>query len=211
MRAEEKGVDPRADLGYSETALGRRRYYVLPKAPMPVATAHNYVRIDTGSKITIPNNWYDPSKPEDRDNQKTRRVPVYRYEADGLSTLDYNPLNPWDDKMPKKVKAYYQRLAGIQREGGNSPIQGGNADITKIAMYLLRKWIRSVEKERNNDQYLAHIALQVYDELMMDCPEWLAEEAAAKMDELMQKAGSYVIDKVPVETGCIIENSWVKG
>jgi DNA polymerase-1 len=211
QRAENEGREPRPDLAYSETALGRRRYFVLPKAPVPVQLADQYVRYDTGSTKEIPNRWFDPEKPAGRDNRKMRTVPVYVWKGAGLPDLNYDPKNPWDDNMPKKVKKYYQRLAGIQREGGNSPIQGGNADITKIAMYELRKWIRSVEKERNNGEYLAHVALQVYDELMMDCPEWLAEEAAQKMDELMQKAGDYVIDKVPVETGCIIENSWVKG
>ncbi len=28
---------------------------------------------------------------------------------------------------------------------------------------------------------------------------------------LMKQAGEMVITKVPVETGCLIENSWVKG
>jgi hypothetical protein len=31
------------------------------------------------------------------------------------------------------------------------------------------------------------------------------------MDELMQEAGKEVITEVPVETGCIVEDSWVKG
>lgn len=214
VKAENLGVDAHTDLAYSETALGRRRYYVLPKKPPVVESAHYYVRKETGMTKEIKNRWFEPDKPKSRKNSPTRIVPVYKWvpaKGINLPELNYDPLNPWDDNMPKSVKKYYQRLAGIQREGGNSPIQGGNADITKIAMYLLRKWIRSVEKERNNGEYLAHVALQVYDELILDCPEWLAEEAAAKMDELMQKAGSYVIDKVPVETGCIIEDSWVKG
>lgn len=116
-----------------------------------------------------------------------------------------------DENLPDRIKKYYSSIASIKREGGNSPIQGGNADITKIAMYKLRKWIRDYEKQFNKGEYVAHIALQVYDELLVDCPEELAEDFAQAMDQAMVQAGEMVITKVPVETGCLIEDSWVKG
>lgn len=189
------------DLAYAETHLGRKRFFVLPKAPPLLEVADRYRKYKIGTQ-TI----QDPKDPSN-----IIIVPKYCWKAEGLQDLDYDPTNPWDEKMPKTLKKYYQRIAGIKREGGNSPIQGGNADITKIAMYELRKWFRQVEKERNNGEYLAHVALQVYDELIVDCPEGMAKEVAAKMDELMQKAGDRVITQVPVETGCIIADSWVKG
>jgi DNA polymerase-1 len=139
------------------------------------------------------------------------RQPEWKPEWDGLVSAGCNFNDPFDELLPEEYKNYYSRKAGIKREGGNSPIQGGNADITKIAMYKLRKWIRQFEKESNNGEYLAHVALQVYDEIIVDCPEQYAELFAQKMDEIMKDAGKEVIIRVPVETGCIIDDSWVKG
>lgn len=125
--------------------------------------------------------------------------------------LDFDPNNSFDDRMPKPLRKYHANCAAIKREGGNAPIQGGNADITKIAMYELRKKIRTYEKKYNNGEYLAHIALQVYDELVVECPEELAPMFASMMDDAMKKAGRKVILNVPVEVGCIIADTWVKG
>ena len=193
-RAKQENRQPVPDLAYAETALGRKRFFVPPKAPPVLEIAHLYRRIVIGQKM----------------DKEGKKRDICNWIADGHPTLNYNPLDPWDVNLPLTLKKYYQRRAGIMREGGNSPIQGGNADITKIAMYEVRKWIRAVERERNNGGYLAHIALQVYDELLATCPTWLSEEMAVKMDELMRKAGERVITMVPVATGCVIADSWQK-
>ena len=91
------------------------------------------------------------------------------------------------------------------------PILKGNADITKIAMTKLRKAIKQYEKEHNDGKYLAHVALQVYDELLLDVPEHLADVFEEMMDRCMIEAGEEVIKNVPVETGCVIADHWVKG
>lgn len=182
------------ELGYARTALGRKRYFHVPKKPAILSSAHLYrERIIRWEKT-----------PEGKNR------PVKEWYADGLNTLNYNPLNPWDENLPKYLKDYYNRIAGIKREGGNSPIQGGNADITKIAMAELRKWIRDYERKHNNGEYLAHVCLQVYDEILMDCPDFMAEEARVAMDEIMRKAGQCVITKVPVETACVVADCWQK-
>lgn len=150
--------------GFSETYLGRRRYFRKPVKPY---------------------------KPE-------------------WEQLSFDRNNSFDENMPKPLRKYHSRVAAIKREAGNSPIQGGNADITKIAMYELRKYIKEYERVHNRGEYLAHIALQVYDELVLDCPEHLAKHFAHKMDEIMQKAGERIIVNVPVETDCAIADTWVK-
>lgn len=202
---------PKLTLGYSETFLGRRRYFKLPVAPGPVVNAPRYSKVFTGKFKEIENRFFDKTVEEDDKNSKVKVVPINRWEAPGLPTLKYDPKNPWDDNMPETIRKYYQRTAGIQREGGNSPIQGSNADITKLAMYKLRKWIKKVERERNNGEYLLHIGLQVYDELVVDCPEHMSKEVAEAMDRYMIEAGEEVIKAIPVETGCIIADSWIKG
>ncbi len=151
--------------GYSETYLGRRRYFRKPVFP----------------------DW-DPD----------------------WDMINFDHGNPFDEDMPKPLKKYHSRMAMIKREAGNSPIQGGNADITKIAMYEMRKYVKAYELEHNNGEYLAHVALQVYDELVLDCPEHLAKHFASVMDDVMKKAGERVIKHVPVETDCAIADTWVK-
>ena len=136
------------------------------------------------------------------------KKPEHRAEWDKIR---FNRDDPFDDNLPEPWKQYHKRRAGIKREGGNSPIQGGNADITKRAMTMLRHWIKEFEAKHNDGNYLAHIALQVYDELIVDCPAQYAEEFAANMDRIMKEAAKEVIINVPVETGCIIADSWVKG
>jgi DNA polymerase I-like protein with 3'-5' exonuclease and polymerase domains len=192
LKAKNKNKAPVLNLGYSESHLGRKRYFAIPKVPKMVQY----------SKDFYPDDVYDP---------ETGRY-VKKWRCDHLEVLlDYNPGDPWDENLPDSIRKYYSRLAGIKREGGNFPIQGGNADITKIAMYELRKRIKIIERDRNDGQYLAHVALQVYDEILVDCPEEMAEEMAKLMDEIMREAGSRVIEKVPVETDCLIADSWIKG
>lgn len=176
------------NLGYAETYLGRKRFFKIPRKPKPVEFARCYKKLDY---------WED-------------KIKHTVYKAEGLPTLKYDPNNPWDENMPKEVKNYYTRIASIKREGGNSPIQGGNADITKIAMIRLRNRIKQIEKERNNGEYLAHVALQVYDEIIIDCPDFLAEELREIMDHEMKEAGKEVIKFVPVEASAVVADYWTK-
>jgi len=138
-------------------------------------------------------------------------MPKWKNEWNELEKQGVDFKNPYHKDLPKEWKTYYSKQASIRREGVNSPIQGGNADITKIAMYELRKFIRAIEKKYNGGKYLAHVALQVYDEIVVDCPEDYAPMLAEAMEKIMRDAGQCVIKDIPVETGCIIGDSWTKG
>ena len=142
-------------------------------------------------------------------NRPTR--PQWKNEWNKLEKEGVNFNNPYHKALPVEWKDYYSKLAAIRREGGNFPIQGASADITKIAMHEIRRFIKDLERKFNNGKYLAHVALQVYDEIVVDCPEEYSEVLAKKMEEIMESAGRLVIKGVPVETGCIIENTWTKG
>jgi len=170
---------------YSETHLGRRRYFFIPVTPWEVENADKFVPT-YGSEGEL----------------------TYQY---GGKSLAYDPGNPWDKNLPDNIRDYHMKISQIKREGGNFPVQGGNADITKIAMYEIRKYIKELESKENKGNYLAHIALQVYDEIVVDCPEQYADHLAKKVEEIMVKAGEEVITEVPVVTDCIIADSWVKG
>lgn len=74
------------------------------------------------------------------------------------------------------IKAMAQRMAI------NAPIQGTNADITKIAM---KKCFDFIKKEKlENDAYLI---LQIHDELIFEVKESLAQDLAKKFKGIMER------------------------
>jgi DNA polymerase-1 len=85
--------------------------------------------------------------------------------------------------------------AAAERVAINTPIQGSAADIVKLAMIRLDKALRKSGSP-------AQMLLQVHDELILECPESHAEEAARLVKEEMEQA---IVLRVPlrvsVETG----------
>ena len=61
------------------------------------------------------------------------------------------------------------------------PIQGTAADIIKIAMV-------KVDKRLKDEGMVAHLILQVHDELIVEAPETEAEKALAIVTEEMENA-----------------------
>ena len=97
-----------------------------------------------------------------------------------------------------------KNLGGImERAGKNTPIQGTNADITKLAMVKAHEYI-----ERNGID--AKIILSVYDEIQTEVHESIAEEWKTELQRIMQEAGESVITTVPIEAECSISNYWNK-
>lgn len=109
------------------------------------------------------------------------------------------------DKFPNGSSddAYLGRLAGIEREGGNFPIQSINADMTKTAMVMLRDYIKK-HKVRS------HIMNQVYDEIVTrthkdDSPSF--HEAKTK---IMLEASGMFLKKIPMEVEGHVGPCWTK-
>lgn len=91
----------------------------------------------------------------------------------------------------------------IERKGKNSPIQGTNADMIKLALYELRRRFR----ERNLDAMLVNT---VHDEIVVECDANIAEEVQALVEETMRAAGRFYLKTVPVEVESKIGDSWSK-
>lgn len=94
-----------------------------------------------------------------------------------------------------------RKIAHIQRQAKNHPIQGTNADAIKYALVFLTEKI----KERNID---ASIVLTVHDEVVCEVREDQAEEWAVIQSNEMIRAGQLFIKKVPIESKPFVGDVW---
>jgi len=97
----------------------------------------------------------------------------------------------------------YSILAGIERKAKNTPIQGCNADFTKLAQVHIYNYI-----EENN--LPIRMLFPVHDEIQTEALEYLAEEWAKKMSELMVKAAQHVLKIIPMSVDCSVADYWSK-
>jgi DNA polymerase-1 len=103
----------------------------------------------------------------------------------------------WDNKDD------FKRLGEIERAGKNTPIQGTNGDIIKVALISVQNYIDFHNLPIN-------ILLSVYDEIQTECPEELAEEWKNTLNVLMIEAAKTVIKTIPIVVDCKISNYWEK-
>lgn len=89
--------------------------------------------------------------------------------------------------------------AGIARAGANHPIQGANADITKLAMTLIQPQVFPLG---------GSVVLQVYDEIVVEIPVEHAEEAYAIVVGSMTAAAEEVLKTVPAAVDAVVSPSW---
>jgi DNA polymerase-1 len=89
------------------------------------------------------------------------------------------------------------------RVAKNMPIQGTNADITKLAMARVVRAIR----EKQIDAQLVNM---VHDELLVEAAESAAEEARALVIAEMASAGAELIKLVPMAVDAKIGDHWEK-
>ena len=84
------------------------------------------------------------------------------------------------------------------RQGANHPIQGTNADITKIAMAGI---LRHLGEH-------GEIILQVYDEIVVQCREKSAEWVQQLVVTMMTVAAEQVLVDIPAGVDSVISRSW---
>lgn len=110
----------------------------------------------------------------------------------GKASKDKQKIGPTPRFTPtgKQVqKTYYGLYGSIEREGKNTPIQGGNADIVKLAMALCWK------DEKWTNAHCDFVSI-VHDELVAECPEEFAEEMNKFIADKMEEAGKVYVKKV---------------
>ena len=98
--------------------------------------------------------------------------------------------------IPDLNSTNYNIRQGAERIALNTPVQGSAADLIKLAM------IR-VDKELAEHYPEAKMLLQVHDELIVECPEDIAEQVAALISREMEQVANL---KVPL----LAEAKWGK-
>jgi DNA polymerase I-like protein with 3'-5' exonuclease and polymerase domains len=94
---------------------------------------------------------------------------------------------------------FRKRIGEIERAALNHPIQGTNADITKLAMV----WAAEALKP-----FGGKLVMSIHDELVAWAPEGVAEEAAAAMGEAMLAAEREFLHSVEAGIDGGVRNDW---
>lgn len=87
----------------------------------------------------------------------------------------------------------------VMREGANHPIQGTNADITKLAMHLIQEKIAP---------HGGGVRLNIYDETVTEMPDHLAQWGKSVVESCMIAAAEMVLTDVPAQVDATISRSW---
>jgi DNA polymerase-1 len=100
--------------------------------------------------------------------------------------------------IPELKSSNFNVRQGAERMALNTPIQGAAADLIKLAMIHVDQALRDKFPE-------AKMLLQVHDELIVECPEELAQPVAALISEQMQNVASL---SVPLVAEAKIGKTW---
>lgn len=98
----------------------------------------------------------------------------------------------------RELQKYRSRLA---REGFNMIIQGGGADITKLALVKLFYTNPFGDKFR--------LLLQVHDEIVAEASDDIAEDAKLWMEQVMRDVEQPFLGKIPAVVDGAMDNYWV--
>jgi DNA polymerase-1 len=131
-----------------------------------------------------------------------KEIALERLRKDGRQA---NELESWHVN-----RVFKGQLGSIEREGKNTPIQGANADLAKLAMgcgfdasgnpYL---WHRLHELD-------ARMVNFIHDEFLVEAKEENAQEVFEVTSECMTRAGSEFVKKVRMEVEGHIQTYWCK-
>ncbi|MBR4863884.1 MAG: DNA polymerase I [Oscillospiraceae bacterium] len=100
--------------------------------------------------------------------------------------------------IPELKSSNFNIRQGAERIALNTPIQGTAADLIKLAMIRVDQALSEQYPE-------AKLLLQVHDELIVECPEEIAEEVAALVSSRMQQVAEL---NVPLLAEAKIGKSW---
>ena len=98
--------------------------------------------------------------------------------------------------IPELKSSNFNIRQGAERIALNTPIQGTAADLIKLAMIRVDSALRKTYPE-------AKLLLQVHDELIVECPQQIADDVAALISREMEQVAAL---RVPL----LAEAKWGK-
>jgi DNA polymerase I len=109
-------------------------------------------------------------------------------------------------RLPREMRTMGNRLRCWQDEPKltellNTPVQGTAADITKAALAKLPVALKGTG---------ARLIGTVHDEILLEAPENMANQAAQILQRVMEQAGHQYLSKVPVKAEVVIVRSWAE-
>lgn len=133
------------------------------------------------------------------------KKPEWNYAKNLL--IDDGIEHPSYDDVSRKM---WSLTASIEREGKNSVIQGTAADMLKLAMGCGRDPQGKPYLWHVLRQYGAKLVNNVYDEIVVECPEDKVNELGPIISERMCTAAGQFVKIIPFDTEQHIENFWQK-
>lgn len=96
-----------------------------------------------------------------------------------------------------------------KRESRNFPIQGCSANITKLALSKIHRILIDKYSSQNPKTLPdAFITNSIYDEIIIDCKEEIAEDVNEILSSEMIRAGEHFIKKVKIEVDAKVCDDW---
>lgn len=102
--------------------------------------------------------------------------------------------------LPELTSTNYQARSSAERMAINHPVQGTAADLMKMAMIEVYKYIKNEHKGRK-----VRLLLQVHDELVLEVEKGLVDEVSIKLKEIME---GVVKLNVPIKVEVNHGHSW---
>lgn len=124
----------------------------------------------------------------------------------GFSTTMYGRKRFYNrpDRGGMTDEDWDNQTSAIKRKGANSPIQGTNADITKLAMLNLHNDLKDFG-------YMADLIIQVHDEVVVLAHKRQAETVKSLVEDSMMKSAQVLLKNVPIKVDAYISDIWKKG
>jgi len=188
--------------GFATTLLGRKRFFKEPAFPPECRNRWAFY----ANAHTLPDGSFTGSyKSLYEFTEACKDKPNYLNYCREVGDDDRLGWHDWFETINPVWAKYLNQIGAMKRVGGNTPIQGGNADITKIAMAILRKRLIKGGYYPN-----ARICLQVYDEIVVDAPASVGHEVRKIQEDVMIEAGQRVIRNIPVIVEGELTTHWTK-
>ena len=177
--------------GYVETPWGRRRHLkdmqLEPYIFKYDGKVTNFDPLAFGSEVST-------EVPERIKKEYTKKLDKCRFYKERIKVEN--------DLQNQGISVIYNtnKIAQAERQCVNSVIQGGAADMAKLAMIHI-----------NNDEIMKeldfHLLICVHDEVIGECPIENAKEASERLAQLMIDAPKGKID-IPMKVDCEITRNW---